>query len=92
MATGSIVGIDDSIKIRKKLKIVGVPKQIFNKTAIVEGLFNSEAECAKFDGAKVQTVSGIRGIIKRHAKGTSPGAVRATFEDKVSPSGISLFF
>ncbi|MES1904910.1 MAG: Glycoside hydrolase 2 (Mannanase, beta-galactosidase) [Paramarteilia canceri] len=88
MGTGSITGVDDSISIRKKLKIIGYPEQIFQKTAIIKGMFNTDAECSKFEGAKIQTVSGIRGIIKKHAKSDHSGSVRATFEDKISSNDM----
>lgn len=48
-------------------------------------MFNSETEVAKFVGAKVQTQSGIRGIIKKF-KGSN-GLFRATFEDVIKKSG-----
>ena len=92
LATGTLVGTDDAIVVRKKLKLIGKPSEIYQKTAIIGGLFNSNEECLKFEGAKLQTVSGIRGIIKKRAKGPSPGYVRATFEDKITENGILLVY
>ena len=86
-ATGVVLNVDENVDIVKKLKLTGHPYKIFRNTAFIKDMFSSALEIAKFEGASVRTVSGIRGQIKR-ALSKPEGHYRAAFEDKILMSDI----
>lgn len=82
---GKVVETTFEVKLYKKLKLIGYPKQVVKNTCFIEKMFTSRLEAAAFIGAGLRTVSGIRGLIKR---AFDRGDVRATFEDKLRPNDI----
>ncbi|KAI0465055.1 hypothetical protein LJB42_000273 [Komagataella kurtzmanii] len=86
-ATGVVEDLNADVEIVKKLKLVGYPYKVFKNTAFIKDMFSSALEVAKFEGASIKTVSGIRGEIKR-ALSKPDGYFRAAFEDKIQMSDI----
>ena len=86
-ASGVVLELDHSCHVVKKLKLVGTPYKVFKNTAFLKGMFNSELEVARYEGAALRTVSGIRGMVKK-ALSAGKGNFRATFEDKILMSDI----
>lgn len=90
-ATGVVLNVDAgsgaSHRIVKKLKLTGTPAKVYKNTAFIKDMFSSPLEVAKFEGAQLKTVSGLRGQVKK-ALSKPEGQFRATFEDKIQMSDI----
>ena len=86
-ATGVVLESNKSTHIVKKLKLIGSPASIYKNTAFIKDMFTSSLEVSKFIGAKIQTVSGIRGHIRKVVRHPD-GHFRAAFEDKIKMSDI----
>lgn len=86
--TGGVIESASNFRVLKKLKLVGEPYKIFKNTAFIKKMFSSDLEVAKCRHAKIQTVSGLRGEIKK-AIGKQ-GSFRATFEDKILMSDLVM--
>ncbi|KAL0318378.1 UNVERIFIED_CONTAM: Ribosome biogenesis protein BMS1 [Sesamum angustifolium] len=99
-ATATVLEFNHAARIVKKIKLVGYACKIFKKTAFIEDMFTSDLEIARFEGAAIRTVSGIRGQVKKAAKEevankskkkgghAKEGIARCTFEDKIKKGDV----
>lgn len=78
IATGQVLNTSGTANVKKKLKLIGHPREIIGQNVIVQSMFSSSIEAYKFLNAKIQTASGLRGLIKT-VQGKD-GAFRAVFE------------
>lgn len=88
MATGSILDISGNHETKRRIKLIGHPKSISGLNSIVQSMFSSQKEAEKFLNAKVETASGLRGLIKS-AIGKD-GSVRVSFEGTILMSDIVI--
>lgn len=86
--TGNSLESGPDFAVMKKLKLVGEPYKIFKNSAFIKEMFNSSLEVSKFQHAKIQTVSGIRGSIKKPEG--DKGNFRASFEDRILMSDLVM--
>ncbi|XP_062007636.1 ribosome biogenesis protein bms1-like [Rosa rugosa] len=94
-ATAVVLEFNHASKIEKKVKMVGYPRQIFNKTALIGDMFTSNLEIARFEGGAIRTQwypgAGEEEIgIQQKKMGGKPEEVlaRCTFEDKITGNDI----
>jgi ribosome biogenesis protein BMS1 len=80
--TGVTLEMQTQPAVVKKLKLIGYPRKVARTSAIVKGMFSSSREVARFTGARLKTVAGLRGEVKKALR-TPEGDFRATFEDKI---------
>jgi hypothetical protein len=64
-ATGWVQEFNNTARIVKKIKLTCTPCKIFKKTTLIKGMFTSDLEVARFEGAAIRTISGIRGHVKK---------------------------
>lgn len=81
LGAGQILDTSGNYNIKKKLKLIGHPKAITGRNAILHSMFSSSKEASKFLNAKLNTVSKLRGLLKS-AIGND-GCVRAVFEGPI---------
>lgn len=86
LGNGQILNSDGGIRVKKKLKLIGYPKKIMGNNVIIQSMFSSAEEVNKFINAKLNCVSGLRGILKRPIGRC--GDFRASFEGSMLFSDI----
>lgn len=85
-ALGTVTDVSGKTNIVKKLKLIGYPLKIDEHTVFVKDMFSSDKEVAKFEGAMLKSVGGIRGSVKKSVG--QNGNFRATFEGRLLFSDI----
>merc|ERR1719265_1722986 len=92
LASGSSVVTQTPLRIVKKLKLIGTPFFVHRYSALIQGMFNTDLEASRFQGALVQTPSGNKGTIKQilgePLNRSRYGSFRATFENRPLLSDI----
>ncbi len=83
-ATGTILGVDESTEIVKKLKLTGAPYEIFKNTAFIKNMFSSGLKLPSLKAPLSRRSRVSEGQIKR-ALSKPDGHFRATFEVRCFP-------
>ncbi|KAI3843789.1 hypothetical protein MKX03_017986 [Papaver bracteatum] len=84
-AKALILDFNPAMKIVKEIKQKGTPLKLFKrKTALIN--FTPETEVSKYKGRPVQTLSGIRGKVKKATK--REGIAKCAFRYKIGMSDI----
>lgn len=86
--SGKILDSSGNCDVKRRIKLIGYPQSIVGQNAIVQSMFSSQREAEKFLNAKVETVSGLRGLIKT-AVGKD-GCIRVAFEGTILMSDIVI--
>lgn len=81
LGTGQVLDINGNYAVKKKLKLIGHPKKIVGQNVIIQSMFSSSTEASRFLHARLNTVSGIRGLLKNTSG--NDGCVRAVFEGSI---------
>ncbi|MCL7040694.1 hypothetical protein MKW94_022605 [Papaver nudicaule] len=97
-ATGVVLDSNQAAKIREISKRIGIPCEIYKKTALIKDMFKSDSEIKKFEGALVKTARGVGGEVKtargvfgkiikaREGDQLTQGIVRCSFRSEISMS------
>jgi len=92
LASGSSLAPHTSLRVEKKLKLIGTPYFVSKRTALIKGMFNTDLEASKYQGSLIRTPAGIKGTIKQVLgellNRNHKGSFRAVFADKLRLSDI----
>lgn len=86
LGSGNIQDASGNYVVKKRIKLVGYPKTINGQNVIIQSMFSTQKEGEKFLNAKIETASGLRGLIKTVVG--KDGCVRAAFEGTLLMSDL----